>query len=70
MIESEHLLTPREARAELQIESWTLQRLDGVLHPVRLPSGHRRYRRSAIEGYRAAREHARGARDALRGATP
>lgn len=46
---ADDLLTPREVCAVLRISPSTLRTWDAHLPPVRLPSGHRRYRRSEVE---------------------
>lgn len=45
------LLKPREAAAMLRVHPNTLWRYvsQGLLRPVRLPSGHRRYRAAEIQ---------------------
>ena len=43
------LLTPREVCERLRISPATLRGWDQRLSPVKLPSGHRRYRREEIE---------------------
>jgi predicted site-specific integrase-resolvase len=43
------LLTPREVCDRLRISAATLRTWDQHLAPVKLPSGHRRYRRTDVE---------------------
>jgi excisionase family DNA binding protein len=51
VLADEDLITPTEARQLIRVTTTTLRRweADGTLPAYKLPSGHRRYRRTDIE---------------------